>query len=228
MAGDVDIAAIGALLADPSRAAMLMELLGGEPLAATELARRAGISPSGASNHLRKLRELGLVDLHVFGRRHLYRLGSPDVAAALEALGRIAPQTRAQTLRAVTKRHALERARSCYDHLAGRLGVDLATQLVELRVLCQNSGAYSVTERGARWFRNVLDIETDELRATRRRFAYECPDLTEARPHVGGALGAAVAVAFLDRSLVRRASGNRALHITERGSTFLASIGVDS
>jgi DNA-binding transcriptional ArsR family regulator len=226
MSGDVDISVIGALLADPARSGILLELLGGEPLAASELARRAGVSPSGASNHLRKLLEAGLVEVQVFGRNRLYRLGSAEVAAALEAIGRIAPQTRAQTLRAVEKRRALERARTCYDHLAGRLGVELTSRFVTLRLLREADGSYLLTRRGASWFDEMLGIDSETVRMSRRRFAYACPDLTERQPHLAGALGAAVATAFVERAFVRRLPGNRALRITEHGAAFLGPLGI--
>jgi DNA-binding transcriptional ArsR family regulator len=226
MPGDVDIAAIGTLLADPARAMILTELLGGEPLAAGELARRAAVSPSGASNHLRKLLASGLVDVHTFGRSRVYRLGSPEVAAALEALGRIAPETRARTLRAVERRRALEQARTCYDHLAGKLGVALADCFVAERILRQTGGAYAVTARGEQWFAETLDIDIERLRRSQRRMAFACIDLTDRRPHLAGALGAAVAGAFLDRGLVARVGGSRALRVTDAGRSRLQALGV--
>ena len=225
MPGDVDLAATGALLADPARARILVALLGGEHLPAGELARRAGISASGASNHLAKLLRAGLVDVRVSGRRRLYRLGAPEVAAALEALGRIAPPTRARTLRAAEQRRALERARTCYDHLAGRLGVRVTDRLVARRILREHDGSYTVTAAGRRWFADALDVDTDAL-GGRRRLAYACQDLTERRAHVAGSLGAALADSLLCKRLLERVPGGRTLRATPAGSAWLRDFGV--
>lgn len=162
MCADIDIAAVGMLLADRSRAEILLELLGGEPLPAGELARRVGISPSGASNHLKKLLSADLVEVHTLGRQRVYRLGDREVAEALEALGRIAPRSTEQTLRACQKRQALERARSCYDHVAGRLGVALADRLLGPPPL---TGSHTLTAGGERWLIDFLSIDTRALAA---------------------------------------------------------------
>lgn len=227
MSADVDLAAIGALLADGTRASFLIELLGGEPLPAGELARRAGVSPSRANNHLRRLRDAGFVEVHVFGRERHYRLGSFEIAHALEALGRLAPATQARTLRSVEKRRALERARTCYDHLAGRLGVSLTDRLLDQQVIEARDGSYIVTRTGKRWLHTHLGIATETIETQQRRFAYACDDLSERRPHLAGALGAALADSFLGLGYVQRARGSRALKITSRGSSYLAGLGID-
>jgi DNA-binding transcriptional ArsR family regulator len=116
---NADIAAVGALLADDARATMVLTLLGGEALAAGELARRAGVSPSGASAHLRRLREGGLVTQQSVGRHRYFRLASPELAEALESLARVAPVRPATGFCEVERTRALKRARTCYDHLAG-------------------------------------------------------------------------------------------------------------
>jgi DNA-binding transcriptional ArsR family regulator len=221
-----DIARVGSVLGDPARASILLELMGGVPLPAGELARRAGVTPSGASNHLRKLHTAGLVKVDVSGRERQYRLAGAEIAAALEALGRIAPNTRERTLRAAEKRRVLGYARTCYDHLAGKLGVTFTERLVDTGVLEPRDGTYVVTGTGRRWLDSELGIATDEIPTTHRRFAYACIDLTERRPHVAGALGAAVADAFFSRGLVRRMPGSRALQITGRGTAYLTRTGL--
>lgn len=226
MPGDVDLSTVGALLADPARAAMLSELLGGEPLPAGELARRAELSPSGASNHLKRLLEGGLVRAEADGRRRLYRLAGADVAAALEALGRIAAPPRVRSLRGAHKHAALRDARTCYDHLAGRVGVGVTERLVRLRLLQDADASYLVTRRGEAWF-HELGVDVDEVRASRRGFAPRCLDLTERRPHLAGALGAALADAVKQRGFVRPRPGSRALRLTDAGSAFFADLGVE-
>ncbi len=226
MAGTVDIAAVGTLLADRARAGILAELLGGEPLPAGELARRAGVSPSGASNHLRRLLDGGLVVARSEGRRRVYRLAGEDVAAALEALGRLAPERPPAGLRAANAREAFGRARTCYDHLAGRLGVGLTRTLLRRRVLRAADGGFAVTPRGAAWLGEELGIDVAAARDSRRAFALRCLDLTEREPHLAGALGAAVASAFLARDLARRAPHDRSLRLTQAGERWLADLGV--
>lgn len=226
MRGDVDLSTVGALLADPARAAILSELLGGERLPSGELALRAGLTPSGASNHLRRLLAGGLVHADADGRRRLYRLAGPDVAAALEALGRIAGPVPVRTLRGADKRVALRDARTCYDHLAGRVGVGVTERLVRLRLLHELDASYAVTRRGEAWFAE-LALDVTELRASRRGFALRCLDLTERRPHLAGALGAALADAVRRRGYVRPRAGSRALRVTDAGRAFFADLGVE-
>jgi len=226
MAHEIDIAAVGALLADPGRAAMLAELMGGHPLAAGELARRAALTPSGASNHLRQLRAGGLVAATADGRNRFYRLANAEVAHALEALGRVAPSLEPRGLKAAQRNEAIAQARTCYDHLAGRLGVELTRSLVARRHLRNAENGFTVGPSGARWFADELQIDVEPLRAARRAFALRCIDLTERRPHLAGALGAALAGAFLELGYGRRLSGTRALRPTSDGAAWLAANGV--
>lgn len=225
MRGDVDLSHLGSILADKTRASILVELLGGEPLPAGELARRAGATGSATSNHLRRLLDDGLVDVAIDGRRRLYSLSSRDVASALEALGRIAPDRAATSLRSSRRHEAIRDARTCYDHLAGRLGVGVTERLLAVGVLRACDGGYRLTARGERWFAE-LGIETAALRASRRRFAMQCVDLTERRPHLAGALGAALASAVKRKGYVAARRDSRALRLTESGTRFFAELGV--
>src|SRR5581483_7674371 len=164
MAHEIDIAAVGALLADPGRAAMLAELMGGHPLAAGELARRAALTPSSASNHLRQLRAGGLVAATADGRNRFYRLANAEVAHALEALGRVAPSLEPRGLKAAQRNEAIAQARTCYDHLAGRLGVELTRSLVARRHLRNAENGLTVGPSGARWFADKLQNDVKPLR----------------------------------------------------------------
>lgn len=221
MIADVDIAAVGAALADRSRAAMLLALLGGETLTAGDLARIAGRSPSGASAHLRALRDAGLVVTEEAGRNRFFRLANSEIAEALEMLARVAPRRPPRTLRQSEAARAIKRARTCYDHLAGELGVGVTEALVERRLLDSDDDSFRVTRAGRAWL-SELGIEIAALERQRRSFARACLDWTERRPHLAGALGAAFADVFFTRGWVQRLPGGRAIMLTPRGSEWLA------
>jgi DNA-binding transcriptional ArsR family regulator len=219
--GQADIASIGALLADDARAAMLLTLLGGEAVPAGELARRAGVSPSGASAHLRRLREAGLVTQASVGRHRYFRLASPELAEALESLARVAPVRPVSSFRESEGTRALKHARTCYDHLAGELGVAVADALVERGVLAQADGAFTVTADGRHWL-TTLGIDLEAAAGARRSFARACVDWSEQRPHLAGSLGAALADLFFARRWIRRLPGGRAVAVTPDGRSWLA------
>jgi DNA-binding transcriptional ArsR family regulator len=221
MIADVDIAAVGAALADQSRAAMLLALLGGEAITAGELARIAGRSPSGASGHLRALRDAGLVVAEDAGRNRFFRLAGPEIADALEMLARVAPRRAPRTLRQSEAARAIKRARTCYDHLAGELGVAVSEALLERRLLRRYDDSFGVTAAGRAWF-GELGIELAAVERQRRSFARACIDWTERRPHLAGALGAALAEVFFARGWVRRLPGGRAVALTPGGRKWLA------
>jgi DNA-binding transcriptional ArsR family regulator len=218
--GQADIAAIGALLADDARASMVLTLLGGEAIPAGELARRAGVSPSGASAHLRRLREGGLITQESVGRHRYFRLASPELAEALESLARVAPIRPASSFRESEGTRALKHARTCYDHLAGELGVAVADSLVQRGVLIRTDEAFTVTATGTRWF-TALGIDLGAVAESRRGFARACLDWSERRPHLAGSLGAAFADVFFARKWIRRLPGGRAVAVTPAGRTWL-------
>lgn len=217
---DADIAAVGALIGDGARASMLTTLLGGEATTAAELARIAGVSRSGASAHLRKLREGGLVVKEVAGRNHFFRLAGREIAEMLEALARVAPVGRPAGLRESEATRALKRARTCYDHLAGRLGVSVTEALVARRILRLQDGGFALTKTGSTWF-EALGVDVPRVLAERRSFTRACLDWSERRPHLAGALGAALTDVALARRWVRRLPGGRALVVTPPGERWL-------
>src|SRR5438067_831380 len=128
-AGEADLAAVGAMLAEPARAKVLLALTDGRSLAASVLAAEAGVAPSTASHHLARLLEAGLITLVPHGRHRYFSLAGPEVAELIEAAARVAPRLRVTSLREGTRAHAIRYARRCYDHLAGRLGVVVAEAL---------------------------------------------------------------------------------------------------
>jgi DNA-binding transcriptional ArsR family regulator len=218
---DADIATVAAAIADPARASMLDALLAGEALTAGELARAAGVAPSTASEHLRRLVAVDLVAVVRTGRHRYHRLTGPDVAAALEALALIAPRrsTGTGSLRRVRADAALTYARTCYDHLAGVVGVAVLDALVATHRLEWRDDSLCLGTDGEDWL-GRLDIDVDELRAGRRPMVRTCLDWTTRRPHLAGGLGAAIAArATAARWVVRRSPGHRAVRVTPAGRT---------
>jgi len=215
-AADPNVAEIAALIGDPARSAMLFALLDSRELPASELAYRAGTSPQSASAHLGKLVAGGLLVATSVGRQRLFRLASPDVAHAIEALATIARPTPIVALSQTTTMQRLREARSCYDHLAGRLGVAVTDHFVEQGTITLSGRAFAVTSRGDRFFR-TLGIDVDRAREHRRSFARACIDWSEHRPHLAGSLGASVLERFLSDGWVARNAQDRALRITPEG-----------
>jgi DNA-binding transcriptional ArsR family regulator len=224
MDGDADIASVAALIGDPGRARVLRALGDGRALPATVLAFEAGVAASTASEHLTRLVAGGLLRVEARGRNRYYRLAGPRVGAALEALSQVAPPEPVRSLRAGSRAAAVRYARSCYDHLAGRLGVALMDALLRDGALAGDEDGYELTERGRR-------LATDlglALPAGRRRLVRHCVDWSEQRPHLAGSLGAAVLARLLELGWVERAPRGRALLVTERGARELAGrLGVD-
>jgi DNA-binding transcriptional ArsR family regulator len=215
-----ELADIAALLADRTRARILEELLGGPALPAGALAVRVGVAPSTVSGHLAKLEAAGLIRIHARGRRREAELARPEVAEALEALARLSGASRPIGLRAVDGHAALREARSCYDHLAGRVGVALADDLLARGALVAHDGAFEVGD--AAYFEDAFGIDVATL-PRRRALVRACTDWTERRPHVAGALGAALLDVALHRGWVRRRPDGRGLNVTAAGRVALTN-----
>ena len=216
---EADIAAVAAVIADSNRAAMLDTMLSGEALTAGELARATTVAPSTASAHLRRLTSAGLVEVVQVGRHRYHRLAGAEVADALEALALIAPRraVRQTSLRRVRADAALTYARTCYDHLAGTVGVALLDSLVTAGRLTWHDGSLRLDPDGVEWFATV-GIDVDVAGSGRRPLLRSCLDWTTRRPHLAGGLGAAVAEhALASGWLVRRTHGHRALRVTPEG-----------
>lgn len=211
-----NIAFVAGLLADPSRAAMCLALAGGESRPAGELAACAGVSAQTASSHLAKLVAGRMLRVEQQGRWRYYRLAGAEVGHAVEALAVVAPSQpaalAANGLSDASRR--LKSARTCYSHLAGRLGVALADALVAERWLEDDGRAYRVTPAGARGLHALgIDVNGRSGPPPARR----CIDWTERRAHVAGPVGTALATVALERGWVRRLRGTRALAVTPRG-----------
>jgi DNA-binding transcriptional ArsR family regulator len=211
------VSTIAAAIGEPARARMLYCLVDGRARTSTELAVVAGVTPSTASVHLHRLKTQNLVTVHAQGKHRYYGLEGPGVAAALEALSVLASGSGAVFVPATPNR--LRGARTCYDHIAGVLGVSLHDRFMALNWLSPGAGsndAYDVTPQGAKAFEN-LGIGIEATRKLRRRFAYACLDWSERRPHIGGALGAALLHVARKRKWVTQDLDCRALTVTAAG-----------
>jgi len=220
MLHEPDFATIASLIGEPSRAAILAALLSGEALPASELAYRAHVTPQTASSHLAKLLDANLLKVTATGRHRYYSLKNHDVARILETLQIIAPPLKPQTLRTSKISPELCQARTCYDHLAGKLGVSVTHALIEQNYLELDEQNYLLTPKGLAWFES-WEIDVEPLKKKRRKFAYACLDWSERRFHIAGSLGAVVADLFFDKGWVKRLPHTRALKITRIGETIL-------
>lgn len=216
----LDTAAVAGLFADRSRVAMIELLLDGRDHALSALAGAAGVAPSTAVGHLALLEQGGIVVSRRQGRNRLVRLAGPEVAAAYEALAELAPRTGATGLRDWTRREQLAAARTCYDHLAGRLGVALTDAALAADAL---TGDFALGPAAGAWF-GRLGVDLDALPRGRRPLVRVCIDWTERREHLAGSLGAALCTALLDAGWVARTSATRALAVTPLGESELALV----
>jgi DNA-binding transcriptional ArsR family regulator len=247
MPGDANIPAVAAALGEPGRWRVLAALGDGRALPASTLAAEAGVAPSTASEHLTRLVDAGLLSVERHGRYRYYRLAGPQVADLLEALARVAQPAPVRSLREGTQAQALRYARTCYDHLAGRVGVAVMDCLLRQGHLesdhHQPNGQtltpgdrpaapgrairYGLTEQGAT-FLTELGVNLDALPARRPAVLY-CIDWSEQRPHLAGAVGAALTRRLLDLGWIRPAQRGRAVHITDEGrSGFVQALAVDT
>lgn len=222
---DTDIALAAALIADPTRAAILHALTPGRPLAAGELARLAGVSAGTASFHLTKLLDGGMVAVTQQGRHRYYQLPGHEVATALEALGLISPGIPARSLRQSREAEALAEARTCYDHLAGRAGVELLDALRRGGFLTRagtSPARYEVSGAGREKLMS-FGVNIEEVGRTRRHFAGECLDWTERRGHLNGALAAAITTRLFALGWIEHGRRRRSVVVTASGADGLAA-----
>ena len=213
---DVYIAEVASLMGDPARANMLCALKDDGALTATELAHVAGVAPSTASEHLAKLTQAKLIAVRHEGRYRHYRLACGEVADALESLETLAVTVAPRHRPRLSGDESVRFARSCYDHLAGSLGVELYRSLIRLGYLVSTNDGCALRKKGEAGFAD-LGIDLGALRMRRRRFAGQCLDWSERRPHLSGALGAELFARLCERGWLRRQQGTRALLLTGQG-----------
>jgi DNA-binding transcriptional ArsR family regulator len=237
--GDPDIASVAALFAEPTRARVLIALADGRSLPATVLAAEAGITPQAASTQLARLQAAGLLAVERSGRHRYYRLASAHVATVLEALAQLAPMQPIQSLRQSTRAAALRNARTCYDHLAGRLGVQITQALIDHDALTPADGIRDTRRRPADRLSSQLPehpyvlgiaavpvltslgVPADRLSVTthssRRPLLRFCLDWSEQRHHLAGGLGADLLAAFTAAGWITRTPRQRTVQLTAAG-----------
>jgi len=211
-----DISAVAALLGDPARANMLTALAAGQALTAGELAREAGVTAQTASSHLAKLSAGGLVEGRKQGRHVYYALSGPDVAAVIEALSGLAERAGHTRVRTGPKEPALRRARVCYDHLAGDLGVAMLDSLTH-RGMIVGAGESLVLSSQGEAFMTALGLDLAALGRLRRPLCKGCLDWSVRRSHLAGALGAALLDRFYGLGWAMREPGTRIVSFSPRG-----------
>ena len=215
-----NITRIAALLGDNARAAVLSALMADRALTATELADIAGVTKQTISSHLGKLLDAGLLSVDQQGRHRYFRLAGREIAQLLESMMGLALRAGPPLPRTGPRDLALRRARVCYDHLAGEVGVQFYEALVRQGLLHATPQGAAVTPAGAQWFAQV-DIDTTALAQQRRMLCRPCLDWSERRHHLGGALGAALLQRLFDGGWAHRAQGSRVVHFTAKGELAL-------
>jgi DNA-binding transcriptional ArsR family regulator len=217
---------VAALVGDPARANMLTALMTGRALTASELAHEAGVTPQTASSHLAKLEGGGLIEQEKQGRHRYFRLTDPDVAGVLEGLEGLAARAGHLRVRTGPKDPALRRARVCYDHLAGDLGVQMLDSLKKQRLLRQRKDDIELTVEGERFLAKTLQISAESLAHPRRPKCKACLDWSERRHHLAGTLGAALMTRFTELKWAARDAtpGSRVVNFTRNGESRFAAL----
>jgi DNA-binding transcriptional ArsR family regulator len=220
------ISEVAALLGNPARANILLALADGRALTATELAYAARVSPQTTSGHLARLRQANLLALTRQGRHSYFRLSSPKIARMIESIMVVAADGPQRYRPRWNGDEQLRTARTCYDHIAGRLGVGLADALTDRKLVVLTDDGGMVTRAGER-FLGHLGVSLDAAKDGRRTFCRPCLDWSERRPHLAGALGAALAGVCFDRGWIERIRDSRALKISAKGERgFMDAFGI--
>ncbi|XUM20551.1 ArsR/SmtB family transcription factor [Bradyrhizobium oligotrophicum S58] len=221
-----DIAMVAALVGDPARANMLTALLSGRALTATELAQEAGVTPQTASSHLAKLEGGGLVEPEKQGRHRYYRLADPDVADVLEKLAGLAARAGHMRVRTGPKEPELRRARICYDHLAGDLGVQMLDSMVRQKLVRRRKQEIVLTQDGEHFLAQHLRISPEMLAHPRRPVCKACLDWSARRHHLAGTLGAALMKRFTELKWAARDAtpGSRVVNFSRAGEKHFAAL----
>ena len=221
----LELSQVAKLLASPSRAAMLLAMSDGRALPSGELAFRAGISNQAASEHLALMKKMGIVSTEPCGRHRYYRIVNQQMMETLEDLLAISfPSGQAKERSDIARVMPLREARLCYDHLAGRMGVALAEAFLKREWVFLNDRDFSVTEKGRLLLPQSLHIDWKTIEASRRLFARRCIDWSERKPHIGGALGAALAKKLLERDWIRCGKESRSVYPTREGRIGLLDL----
>ncbi|WP_127590468.1 ArsR/SmtB family transcription factor [Paenibacillus lautus] len=220
MNANSNIAQVASLVSDASRAAILTVLLDGRYHPASELAYMAKIKPQTASFHLSKMVAANLVTVEEQGRHRYYGIRNQEVAQILETLLSITPPVEIRSLNQATEHEAIRQARTCYDHLAGSLGIQLTNSLLSAGVISETENQFTVTEKGEEFFK-AFQIDLEQVKRKRRAFTHRCLDWSERRHHLAGALGHALLERLLELNWIQRLPRTRAITITPEGKKGL-------
>ncbi|SDN03708.1 DNA-binding transcriptional regulator, ArsR family [Fictibacillus solisalsi] len=222
-----NVAEIASIVSESSRAAMLTVLMDGRFHTASELAYRAGIKPQTASFHLSKMQEAGVIALEKQGRHRYYGILNEEVAKVMESLLFIAPPVKIKSLKQSSQDKAIRYARTCYDHLAGNVGVQLTDALLKAGFLKEEKENFIIPEEGVRFF-GEMGIDLERISKKRRSFSHRCLDWSERRHHLAGSLGNALLERFLELGWMQRVPHHRAVKITDAGiNGFKRTFGID-
>lgn len=207
---------IASLIGDPTRATILWTLLDGKALTATELTIAAETSPQNMSMHLNKLLQAGLLAAESQGRHRYYRFAAKEVAYAIESLASLVPSSAQENKRVDPDTTGIRYCRTCYDHLAGKVGVLVTDSLIKQGILHKADNRFDITRRGEKWFAQ-MSIDIDQLKQERRTFARACLDWSERRHHLAGSLGASLLNMMLSSGWLRRTRQSRSVLVTAEG-----------
>ncbi|WP_166921777.1 ArsR/SmtB family transcription factor [Flavobacterium poyangense] len=210
---------IASLIGDPTRAAIMWSLLDGKAFTATELSITANTSPQNISMHLAKLLDAGLLYVEKQGRHKYYRFSNKEVAYAIEAMASLVPPVTVQKKNS-EKHSPIKHCRTCYDHLAGKIGVAVAESLLEQNIILNSDAKLEVSSKGVKWFSD-FGIDIDEVKKQRRIFLKPCLDWSERKNHIAGSLGALLLDKMLADDWLRRTKDSRAIQITGKGEKEL-------
>lgn len=217
------VAAAASLLSEESRSIMLTMMMDGRFHTSGELARAAGITPQTASFHLKKLEDAGFLAQTKQGRHRYYGLKDPAIAQVIESLLTITPPVQVSSFNQAAEDQAIRYARTCYDHLAGSLGILVAETLTSNEYVKKEQEQYILTPTGETFF-SSFGIDLEASRRKRRSFCHCCLDWSERKHHLAGSLGNALLECFLELGWLQRKSGSRALLLTEIGRNGFAEI----
>jgi DNA-binding transcriptional ArsR family regulator len=215
-----EIGYITSLIGDPIRSIILWTLLDNRAYTATELAIKADTTAQNLSMHLSKLLKADLLAVESQGRHKYYRLSKPEVAQAIEAIGNLVPGERRKKVIESSDNTMIKYCRTCYDHLAGKVGVMINESLIKKGFLKSAHNAYELTVSGEKFF-DKLEIDISSLKSMRRPFARPCLDWSERKHHLAGALGAALLEKMLSEDYLKKSRNSRAVVVTTKGQRYL-------
>lgn len=211
---------IAALIGDPTRAVIMWTLLDGKAFTATELAIIVNTSPQNISMHLAKLVQSDLLCVEKQGRHKYYRFSNKEIAYAIEAMANLIPHSTIPKKNIAEKHSPIKHCRTCYDHLAGKIGVALTDSLLDQKIIVDNNNVFEISPKGEKWFSD-FGINVDEVKKQRRLFLKPCLDWSERRNHIAGSLATSIFDKMVSNDWLRKTNHSRAIIITGKGEKEL-------